>query len=89
MSEDQIARRLKDAILRKSETPGRDRFEAMVRRGVIDGEGRVLIRSPYPPDRREATAGVAAEARAGEGAAREPKATKASQGAKGGKTNKT
>jgi hypothetical protein len=52
MREDEVAKRLKDAIRRKSETPTKDRFQEMVRDGVIDSEGRVLLRMPLPPKRR-------------------------------------
>lgn len=52
MREDEIAKRLKDAIRRKSETPPKERFQEMVRDGVIDSEGRVLLRMPLPPKRR-------------------------------------
>jgi hypothetical protein len=52
MREDEVAKRLKDAIRRKSETPPKERFQEMVRDGVIDGEGRVLLRMPLPPKRR-------------------------------------
>ncbi len=39
---------MKDAIARRSETPTNERFQNMVRRGVIDGEGRVLLRREHP-----------------------------------------
>ena len=50
--DDEVAKQLKDAIRRKSETPTKDRFEAMVRRGVIDSEGRVLLRMEHPSKRQ-------------------------------------
>jgi len=43
---------LKDAIARRSEMPTKVRFQEMVDRGVIDSEGRVLLRMPPPPKRR-------------------------------------
>jgi hypothetical protein len=52
MREDHLARQLKDAIRRQRETPPKERFQEMVRDGVIDGEGRVLLRMPLPPKRR-------------------------------------
>jgi hypothetical protein len=52
MREDRLARQLKDAIRRQRETPPKERFQEMVRDGVIDSEGRVLLRMPLPPKRR-------------------------------------
>jgi len=63
MLQDPIALSLNEAIRRRSETPARDRFEAMVRRGIIDDEGRVLFRSPNIPDSHEAAeAAIASKA---------------------------
>jgi hypothetical protein len=52
MRENRLARQLKDAIRRRRETPPKERFQEMVRDGVIDGEGRVLLHMPLPPRRR-------------------------------------
>lgn len=57
MREDRLAKQLKDAIARRGETPPKERFEDLVRRGVIDSEGRVLLRREPPSNHREPPTG--------------------------------
>lgn len=52
MREDRLVQQLKDAIRRRNETPPKERFRDLVNRGVIDGEGRVLLRMQARPTRR-------------------------------------
>jgi hypothetical protein len=42
-----LAEELRAALLREWEKPARERFQAMVDRGAIDSEGRVLLRAPH------------------------------------------
>jgi hypothetical protein len=49
MREDLLIERLREAIRRWGELPPQERFDEMVRRGVIDEKGRVLKRAPEPP----------------------------------------
>lgn len=37
---------LREAILREAEKPSHERWQALIDRGAIDAEGRVLIRGP-------------------------------------------
>lgn len=52
MREDFLARQLKEAIRLRNQTPPKERFRDLVDRGVIDGEGRVLLRMQARPTRR-------------------------------------
>lgn len=52
MNDHDIIRRLSEAIRRREKKPSAERFAEMVRRGVIDQEGRVLLRMEPPPGRR-------------------------------------
>jgi hypothetical protein len=76
----EAAARLKEAIRQRSETPARERFEALVRRGAIDSEGRVLIRSPHVPDDHEASARLTDQQTAGNGASGKRKSKKVHKG---------
>lgn len=49
MRDDSIPDQLRAAIRKRAETPAAERFDDMVRRGVVDKSGRVLIRMPAPP----------------------------------------
>jgi len=42
-----LVEELRAALLREWEKPPRERFQAMVDRGAIDSEGRVLLRAPH------------------------------------------
>lgn len=53
MYEDLLIRRLREAIRRQAALSPQERFDDMVRRGVIDGKGRVLKRVPQLPRRRK------------------------------------
>jgi len=48
MGDDFIVARLKDAIRREQERDPGEQFAELVRRGVIDEQGRVLVRMPEP-----------------------------------------
>ena len=49
MHDDIMIERLREAIRRESEIPPRQRFADLVKQGVIDEEGRVLLRRPEAP----------------------------------------
>jgi hypothetical protein len=51
VKKDFLAEQLKEAIRRRNETPPKERFRDLVDRGVIDGEGRVLLRMQARPTR--------------------------------------
>ncbi len=53
MREDLLIQRLRQAIRRQAALSPQERFEAVVRRGVIDRKGRVLKRVPQPPRSRK------------------------------------
>jgi hypothetical protein len=40
---------MREAIRKYAEIPPEERFQALVRRGIIDEKGRVLVRMPEPP----------------------------------------
>lgn len=42
-----LADELRAALDREREKPAHERFQAMVDRGAIDSEGRVLLRAPH------------------------------------------
>ncbi len=52
MNDPDLIRRMIEAIRRNEKKPSSERFAEMVRRGVIDQEGRVLIQMEPPPWRR-------------------------------------
>ena len=43
---DQLVDRVREAIKRNAETPAIERWNALVARGAIDAEGRVLLKAP-------------------------------------------
>ena len=49
MREDLLIRRVREAMRKRAARPPQELFEDMVRRGVIDEKGRVLLRCPEPP----------------------------------------
>jgi hypothetical protein len=53
MYKDPLIDEVRAATERRRRTPPDERFEDLVRRGIIDKEGRVLIQ--IPPDREEET----------------------------------
>jgi hypothetical protein len=48
MGDDFIVARLKDAIRRERQRDPQEQFDELVRLGVIDDQGRVLVRMPEP-----------------------------------------
>jgi hypothetical protein len=48
-----LVEELRAALLREWEKPPRERFQAMVDRGAIDSEGRVLLRAPHHTPKAE------------------------------------
>jgi hypothetical protein len=53
MREDLLVQRLREAIRRRAKKSPQERFDEMVRRGVIDEKGRVLLRVPQPPKKKK------------------------------------
>jgi hypothetical protein len=53
MREDLLIQRLREAIRKRARKSPQERFDEMVRRGVIDEKGRVLLRFPEPPKRKK------------------------------------
>jgi hypothetical protein len=53
MREDLLIQRLREALRKWAAKSPQERFDEMVRRGVIDGKGRVLLRFPEPPKRKK------------------------------------
>lgn len=53
MYKDPLIDEVRAATERRRKTPPDERFEDLVRRGIIDNEGRVLIQ--IPPDRKNET----------------------------------
>jgi hypothetical protein len=49
MREDPLIRLLREAIRDYAKVPPEERLQALVRRGIIDEKGRVLVRMPEPP----------------------------------------
>ncbi|HEV3165386.1 MAG TPA: hypothetical protein VGZ22_15270 [Isosphaeraceae bacterium] len=52
MTEDSAIERIRDAIRRDRLRPAKERFDEMVRLGLIDKEGRVLVRMREPSGTR-------------------------------------
>ncbi len=50
MLEDPLIQRLREAIRKQAQRPPGELFEEMVRQGVIDRKGNVLLRMPEPPE---------------------------------------
>ena len=44
--------KLRQFLIEDSKRPSHERFQEMIDRGVIDSEGRVLLRMPEPPATR-------------------------------------
>jgi hypothetical protein len=53
MREDLLIQRLREAIRKRGALSPQERFDEMVRRGVIDEKGNVLLRAPEPPKRKK------------------------------------
>jgi hypothetical protein len=53
MREDLLIQRVREAMRKYAARPPQEIFEDMVRRGVIDEKGRVLLRCPEPPRKRK------------------------------------
>jgi hypothetical protein len=53
MREDFLIQRLREAIRKRGMLSPQERFEEMVRLGVIDRKGRALLRFPQPPRRKK------------------------------------
>jgi hypothetical protein len=49
MGEDHFIKQLKEAIRRRGELPFEDRLKPLIDRGIVDQDGRVLVRMPEPP----------------------------------------
>lgn len=49
MADPYLVELVRKALEDQRKIPPRERFEAMVRRGAIDSQGRVLLRYPKPP----------------------------------------
>jgi hypothetical protein len=49
MRDDLLIQQLNDALREWGALPPQERVDEMVRRGVIDKKGRVLLRMPEPP----------------------------------------
>lgn len=56
MREDLLIQRVREAMRKWAALTPQERFEEMVRRGVIDRKGRVLKRCPEPPKVRKSKA---------------------------------
>jgi hypothetical protein len=55
MEDDFIIKQMKEAMERDARVPPEERFQRLVRRGVIDEKGRVLRRFPEPPKKKRKT----------------------------------
>jgi hypothetical protein len=53
MREDLLLQRVREAIRKRAAKSPQERFDEMVRRGVIDEKGNVLLRFPEPPKRKK------------------------------------
>ena len=53
MGEDLLLEQMKAATEEWRKTPPKERFDSLVRSGVIDGEGRLLRHFPQPPEAAE------------------------------------
>ena len=49
MSRKEDVEKLRRLIIEHDKRPSHERFQEMIDRGVIDNEGRVLLRMPEPP----------------------------------------
>jgi hypothetical protein len=52
MREDLLIQRVREAMRKYAARPPEEIFEDMIRRGVIDRKGRVLLRCPESPKRK-------------------------------------
>jgi len=50
MPDDPAVKQLREAIRQRRQRPPAERFRDMVRRGVIDASGRVLLTGPPAPE---------------------------------------
>jgi hypothetical protein len=55
MREDLLIQRAREALRKWAAKSPQERFDEMVRRGVIDAKGRVLKRCPVPPKKKRNT----------------------------------
>jgi hypothetical protein len=62
MKDEFIIQQLKEAMAERHGRPAHEQFQDMVRRGLIDQQGRVLKRMPEPPDLSEPKPSDAASA---------------------------
>lgn len=53
MRDDELLERLREGVRRLGENP-RELWEKLIREGVIDPEGNVLVRVPEPPPKKRA-----------------------------------
>lgn len=53
MRENLLIQRVREAIRKWAALPPQERFDEMVRRGVIDEKGNVLLRFPEPPKKKK------------------------------------
>ena len=49
MTDHMIAEMVREAIRRRRLTPPRERYEDLIRRGVINRAGKILLSMPLPP----------------------------------------
>jgi hypothetical protein len=52
MDDDEIRRQVREAIRKLAEVPVSERIEDMISRGVIDRNGRILLKMPTAPRKR-------------------------------------
>ncbi len=55
MSEEALLQRMQQAISNYAKVPAEERHQALVEAGIIDEEGRVLVRMPEPPKIKRAS----------------------------------
>jgi len=55
MGDDLLLQQMKAANEEWRKTPPEERFESLVRSGIIDREGKLLRHLPEPPEQRERT----------------------------------
>jgi hypothetical protein len=53
MREDLLIQRLREGLRKWAAKSPQERFDEMVRRGVIDEQGNVLKRAPEPPKKKK------------------------------------
>jgi len=51
MRDDLLIQRLKAAIRRRQEMSNAEWFQDMIRRGILDANGKVLLRMPHPTEK--------------------------------------